>query len=174
MFRLVFLLFVFATPIQAEKIYKIIDGQGNVSYSDQFVEGAQAVNLQNINTMPSLKLPDKPSNKLSEPTQYQQPKVELTILQPAEKQSIRSNNGHLTVVASYQSIPTGIYQLFINDKHVASQSSDQNTITFEQYNLDRGELVIRVTLIDQAGKVLASSPSRTLYLHRASRLFKAH
>jgi hypothetical protein len=69
MFRLVFLLFVFATPIQAEKIYKIIDGQGNVSYSDQFVEGAQAVNLQNINTMPSLKLPDKPSNKLSEPTQ---------------------------------------------------------------------------------------------------------
>lgn len=162
------LLLMLALPTGAT-LYKVVKPDGTVVYTDKKQPGAILVKIGNANsaTIPAFspqKAKPQLKKQLKPPVNYQ-----LSILQPADQQTIRSNPGNLKVSAKLTPITGGQFQLFINQTLVKTQLTPQ----FELSNVDRGELQIEIKFINSKGKVLATSPVHTVYLHRASILSPA-
>jgi hypothetical protein len=98
-----------------------------------------------------------------------QPRIQVAISTPASGETVHDNQGNVRVTLAIQAgaVPPVIRPLLDGKPHGA----DQRTSTFILENVDRGEHVLQVQLIDANGDVIAKSQSVTFYLWRASALF---
>lgn len=143
-----------------DKIYKTVHADGSVSYSDQPSEGAVEIDIGgNALTIQGLKSPPiTPPKILKQTTDYK-----LTILSPAKDATIRNNLGEINIAAQLEPSLAGTFELVING--TAYQSV---TGIFRLSNMDRGSYQYLIHFIDNSGKVIASSQTSTLHLHKAS------
>ena len=152
--------------VSAQTIYKVVNKDGTVTYTDRPVEGAQAIDVktQNLVSMPSaVKAPAKPVRKT---TQKPLPAFELSMVTPTDGQTIRNNNGTLQVAGNLTPAGNGAFQLFMDETLVDTQPAP----VFSLQNVDRGEHKLQIKFLHNSGKVLATTPVHTVYLHRASAL----
>ncbi len=151
-------------------IYKWVDPQGNIIYSDKPRPGAEEVKIPEAQTYPAPPPPPAPSPALSpQPqvfTDYQ--KVEIT--SPANYEAVRENAGNVSVTVSL----TPDLQLGLGHKLVLlvdgpqSFQAESTSPQFQFTNLDRGTYTLRAVVVDSKGKEIARSEPSTFHLLRVS------
>ncbi|WP_158525377.1 DUF4124 domain-containing protein [Glaciecola sp. KUL10] len=148
--------------VQAQEIYKKINADGSVTFSDKPFDGAQQVDLSNgaSTIIPAQASPiNTPKHA---PTVTQKIPV-LTIESPKHQATIRSNTGKVHIVANMEPKISGRFLLRLRDRTLESTSG-----TFSLDGLDRGTYPYQINFVDNKGKVIASSPTQRFYLHKNS------
>ena len=163
-----FILLLLPGMVQAE-IYRWVDSDGKVHYSDQPVKGASKVKLPGVSTYkskPYKKLtPSKPKPRPADQT-YQ-----LRIVKPQDKETINSNEGDIEVeveVSPALNVRKG-------DRLIISIDGKTHIATTRKYKLtgiDRGTHVIAAQVFSSTGRVLSSITRVTVYLRKYSRLYR--
>jgi hypothetical protein len=156
-------------PIFAADIYHWKDEQGNLHFSD-FPDGqnAQVVSLPDIPPPPHV-LNEAPVDWTSSPYLDQNQtntKLTVTIASPLHDATLRNNSGDFSVSASLNGSlsETQTLQLLLDGK---PYGSPQTTVRWSLTNIDRGTHTLTIQ-VQQSGKVIASSDTITVHLHRAS------
>ncbi len=144
-------------------VYKWVDKDGKVHYSDEPNPQAQAVEFTDkTQNQISLETP-KP---LPDPIEVEQVGYALKILSPQHEETIRDNAGDFQVQVEVEpELASGHFlQLYIDG---ISSSDAQRSNLFQLKNIDRGEHTLQLKAVQQNGKVLASSSPITIFLHQA-------
>lgn len=156
-----------ATPVYSSsaKIYVWRDESGVLVYSDTPRPGAEEVKTKKGNVIQSstnieTQILDIESKKIKE--EYQ-----VVVNHPKDNSTIRDNTGSVYISGSIKPIfKRGLkIQLVVDEKpHLTPQTHTM----FALHNIDRGEHQIKMKLLNEKGKVIASSKVITFYMHRAS------
>ncbi|MCL1089854.1 DUF4124 domain-containing protein [Shewanella profunda] len=147
-------------------IYKWVDKDGKVHYSDEPRANAEVVELNektlNQIALPPVKIASDNNNQVIEDIQYQ-----INIISPEEEATVRDNNGDFEVVAtvSPEIKSQFLMQLKLNGNVVGPPQVGGR---FKLTNVDRGEYTLVVDAMTQNGKVFASSSPRKIFLHQAA------
>ncbi|ABO25425.1 conserved hypothetical protein [Shewanella loihica PV-4] len=163
---LLFTLLLMTLGAQAA-IYKWVDKDGKVHYSDTPVENSTQVEFKE-NTENQIKLPPPAVREPLTPAK-EEPKelYKLSISSPSEEETLRDNNGNITVIGSITpDLAAGHVLVLLMDGKVVSTPQASPVFTLE--NVDRGEHKFEIKALAQNGKQLASTPPRTVFLHRAT------
>ncbi|VAW66072.1 hypothetical protein MNBD_GAMMA10-1221 [hydrothermal vent metagenome] len=155
------------SPAFAE-MYKWVDADGNISYSDQPpYKGAEQLEAPLISTTPAIKVPPKTAKPKEEDEDKNATKYSyFKITSPENDATIRDNNGNFSIAMNSRpslDVAAGHYiSILIDGKAVKKQSS--TTASFS--NIDRGTHKISAQIKNRANKVLRSASAVTLHLHR--------
>lgn len=153
---------VYTACVDASDIYKSVDANGQVVYSDTPSDNAQLQELPDIMTMP-LRAPDK--------TAYEEKKefnetftASVNIISPKnESHIVIEQNGNFTIQTSIK-VPLSQDVSLVLYRDGKEIMKGQET-SFNLKNQDRGEHLYTVRLLDNAGEVL-SADSITLFVQR--------
>jgi hypothetical protein len=159
-------LLLFASLAQAA-VYKWVDENGKVHYSDEPQGNAEIVDLKDT-TQNQIRL-ETPARQLEVATQEKDtlPGYKIDITSPEEEATIRNNAGEFQVIASIEPELSGQHLLVLRvDGKVAG--APQTSPIFALKGIERGQHRLLIQAITRNGKVLASSAPRTLYLHQAA------
>lgn len=174
-------LFTLALPlVHAEKVYRSVDGQGVVEFSDQANQDSKEITVQEAPTYKAVK-PKPLSLPASQvkPNTPAPPTAQIEIVSPTQKETIRSNPGDLTVVVSLPGstaktneapvLKAGQKIRLVMDGKVISEGIET---TIQLKYIDRGTHQLKAELVDSSGAKLAESASVEFYMKRFSKLFK--
>lgn len=161
--NLVFVPFVFA-----ETVYKTLDDEGNVIFSDVPSEGTEVIKLQKAQT---ISLPEV------KPLEYESLKKEtseneynrLVIISPENNATIRSNEGKISIDVEVEPelFEGDLLVLFMDGKEVSSGTSLQ----FALSDLERGMHTVDVGVKNEKDVFLKRSTKLVFHLRKASLLF---
>ncbi len=167
---LLLLNFALVAFVSAETIYKTRDAEGNVIFSDVQSEGAEIIEIKEVQTLNTPKakgFDNRPTTKLTpEETVYSQ----LVITSPENDATIRSNEGIVSV--SIEMAPEldekHILVLLMDGEEVSSGKSLQYSLT----GLDRGTHTVNALVKNEKDKVLKQSGKLVFHLRKESKLSK--
>ena len=97
--KLVFILFlIFYLPALIGEVYKSVDEDGNIIFTDRPVTNSEKIKLKELKTMETVKPPSSSSGSLSrgentEDFSYKK----LLVSSPADGSAIRSNTGNVSI-----------------------------------------------------------------------------
>lgn len=156
---------ILAFPVNAgqAKVYVWRDENGVLVFSDSPRAGAEEVKIKED----ALTLPSVDTSILDIKPQIIDDSYEVVVTQPEDNATIRDNSGSVYVAGGIKPIFKRGYriQLYLDGK---AHGKPQTHSMFALRNVDRGEHQIKMELIDDKGKVIASSEQVTFYMHRAS------
>ena len=166
--KLLFLLLILPFCLYAETVYKSVDEQGNVIFTDKPSEGAEAIEIKKAQ---SVKLPDIPpaSDKTSSgEKQKKGQKRILAITSPKNDETIHHNEGSVTVTANVDPELKENEQLalYMDGKKVLSGKSSQFFLNY----VDRGTHKLAVAIVSAEGKEISRSDTIEFHLRRTSKL----
>ncbi len=161
-----FVAYATLTLASESKIYRTLDSQGRVSYSDHAPEDADEIEVKETITYTPTAVYQPAPLKQRDVVKVQGYQS-LTITNPGNDETIRSNPGDLlivfTVVPALQ--PNHSIQLLIDGDVFKTTKA---TTPMKLNNLDRGQHQFQLQIVeDNSSKVLHSSPgvSATLLRH---------
>ncbi|MFQ3209080.1 MAG: hypothetical protein ACI9U5_000931 [Colwellia sp.] len=156
-----------AAPVHSKtsKVYVWRNGEGILVFSDSPIAGAEEVktkpgNIIQLSTSIDTKVLDiTPQGMLEE--------YEIVINTPKNNATIRDNTGSIYISGGIKPrFKTGLeVQLLLDGK---PHNKPQTHSIFSLRDINRGEHKIKMLLLDEKGKVIASSTLVTFYMHRAS------
>lgn len=159
------ILVVIAMPVHAgqAKVYVWRDENGVLVFSDSPRAGAEEAKIKDN----SLNMPSVDTSVLDIKPQIIEDKYDVVISQPEANATIRDNSGSVYIAGGIKPIFKRGHriQLFLDGN---PHGKPQTHSMFALRNVDRGEHQIKMELIDEKGKVIASSESITFYMHRTS------
>jgi hypothetical protein len=158
-----------AAPICAGTIYKWVDKNGVVHYSDQPHPGAKPVQLPGLSGYSST----VPATPNSAKTQVQGAAVayrEFEITTPKSDETIHANDGKVSVsVALAPALRQGDNLVYtVDGSKIGTSRSTSLTLT----NVVRGTHTLDVKVVDSGGKTVASAKPVTFYVRHHSVLQK--
>jgi len=163
-FAVALLIISLAIPVLATstKIYVWRNEEGVLVFSDSPRPGAEEVDVPDANIMKS-----GDTSVLDIKPQEIDNNYVVEITQPQDNATVRDNRGSVHVTGIIKPIfKRGLrIQLNIDGK---PYEKPQTHTRFALRNIERGEHQIKMDLLDQKGKVIASSEPITFYMHRAS------
>ena len=156
------LLIFFVCCLSAETVYKAVDEDGKIIFTDKPSEKAEEIKIQELDTIknpnparytPSTKQPEESS------INYES----FVVKSPENGAGIRSNSGNVSISLSLEPALRGGHEIIISmdGKEVGSGSS------VSLQNVDRGTHNISAKVVDGNGKTLISTSS-TFSLLRVS------
>jgi hypothetical protein len=155
-----------SSNVHAGKIYKTVNKDGTISYSDQPTPGAVEVDFASNTTTvvqnPTLKTKQLKIIKQKKPVEHQ-----LNVSSPAIDGTIRNTMGNVTISALVTPNAPGYYELSLHEQKLRSTSG-----TFLVKDLPRGEYSYQINFVSTSGKVIASSAVRRFFMHKPSALIK--
>ncbi|MAJ70467.1 MAG: DUF4124 domain-containing protein [Alteromonadaceae bacterium TMED7] len=167
MLRLFLMLSLCSTPGYAQEIYKVVNKDGSVTYTDKPVVNAEPVELGPDNRVSMPVPPPQPVQPATKSATADKPKPVIEVVNPKPEATVRNNAGNMTIAANVRNADKqGKFKLYINDSLVKEQSS----AVFQLQGINRGAHTFYITHTDNTGKTLASTSPQTFYLHQASRL----
>lgn len=154
-------------------IYKWVDEQGNVSYSDTPHAGAQQLDLPSQTEMPETQIGEQPKTQSQEqsPVADAMIQYQISLSAPLQEATIWTGNGDVEVQASVDPAPQSDmkYQFLVDGKPYLPQPQTSSYVTLT--NVDRGTHELQVQLLNAQDKVIATSnPPVKVYVHRPSLL----
>lgn len=158
------LIVLLSLPVQAyqAKVYVWRDENGVLVFSDSPRPGAEEVKVEEKNDV----LPSVDTSILDITPQVIEDKYEVVVTQPEQNATIRDNSGSVFVSGGIKPIfKRGFKVRLILDGKVYEKP--QTHSMFALRNIDRGEHQIKLELLNEKGKVIASSEAVTFYMHRA-------
>lgn len=157
-----------ATPVNAgtAKIYVWRNEKGVLVYSDTPRPGAEEVNIKSSGNVIASST-NVETQVLDINTKVIKEEYQVLINIPKDKSTIRDNTGSVYIQGSITPIfKRGLkIQLILDDKPYQAPQTDTR---FSLRNINRGEHQIKMELINEKGKIIASSKTITFYMHRAS------
>jgi hypothetical protein len=153
---------------QAE-VYREVDAQGNVTFSDEPSSGAEAIQVRPVTTITLPKMQDL--EQFEQPQQEQPPSAlyELVrIVYPRNNEAFNSGNGDVefSVISSPQLRDGHKYEVTLDGQPVGQSTS--GTILVQ--NMDRGTHQAAVNIVNRSGVQVGSGTGITFTVHRPSRL----
>ncbi|MDM7861839.1 DUF4124 domain-containing protein [Alteromonas sp. ASW11-36] len=149
--------------ISAQTVYKVVAKDGSVTFTDTPVPGSEPISLSKVTIAEPLATPTPPPP----PKRVEQiPKPSISILAPSPEATIRNNLGTVSISSAISPAIPGRFELVLDGNPVESNT----TGTFELADIDRGEHNYQIHFINNTGKILASTPVQTFYMHKASAL----
>jgi len=171
--RLVFFLCLMLLPGQAfsgQEIYKIVDEEGNVTFTDQRPdELASPMDLPELNVMESPPaIGEASSGTALAGSAGERERLRFRIVEPAHEEHILGTGQSLNAtVGSNIALPdTALVVFFIDGE--AQPPVSGTSAQFE--GIDRGEHTLRAELQTPSGRVLARTETITFFMRQASRL----
>jgi hypothetical protein len=148
-----------------QQVYKKVNPDGSVEYSDQPIEGAEVMNVPKGSTftMPeSSASTTAPAASPAEETSVNYDSLEIT--QPENDKAIRSNNGTLTALARVTPplAPDHRFRWKMDGEVV----QDVNAPELRLNNVNRGSHTLQAEIVDANGKVIIASDSITFHMMR--------
>ncbi|MDG1752799.1 MAG: DUF4124 domain-containing protein [Thalassotalea sp.] len=153
----------FPTSATSTKVYVWRNADGVLVYSDSPKPGAEEVEVKESNNMSS----SIDTSILDINPKAIEEKYQVEVTQPANNATIRDNTGSVYVSGRIKPIfkqGLKIQLLLDNQPYEKPQSHSM----FVLRNIERGEHQLKMDLINDKGKVIASSEPITFYMHRAS------
>jgi hypothetical protein len=151
------------------QVYKHVDEEGNVTYSDEpQKKGDQPISLPEPTTIkiaPAPKLSTSSGSKKS--TKEKTIKYDaVEIVSPTNDEAIRSNSGDITIQISSSPALQGnhLYSVFVDG--AKAQQSAASSVTL--INLNRGSHTAVIRIQDENEQTLATSAPITFHVLRAS------
>ena len=152
---------------QGETVYKTVNTDGSVHYSDQSSSGASPLILPALSVVPSTAVSQDTQTPVTSPAiekavSYQQ----LEILSPHNEETIWNNSGEVSITLriSPNITPPDILQLLIDGKVMGSS---KESTAFVLGGLDRGTHLVQAQIINQHKKIVKVSPVVVFYIHKA-------
>lgn len=159
-------LFSISLPLAAQPIYKIVDEDGNITYTDQKpADDAEPMNLPEINVMQG----EAAEIPIPQPSDGEDsPALNFRIVSPQNEERIFADGDTLSVTlgSDVQIPPTAQVVIFVND--VAQPPIQRMTASFE--SMDPGQHSLRAELQTAAGRVLASTETVSFFMGQSARL----
>ena len=155
-------LWFFSLAVVAQQVYRSVDAEGNVIFSDEETEGAEEVVIPETQTLPPL------SDGNFKYTPAKEPKKEeytvLEIVSPGNDQAIRENSGNITVKVSVSPrlVRSDKLVLYMDGKEVGVSSGTSFSLT----NVDRGTHTLRAVIKGPEDRIRKSSASVTFHMLR--------
>lgn len=154
------------------EIYKSIDKQGNVSYSDSPSSSAEAVKLPPLPVLhikPSPQIPALTKEKTA-PSEALSPYQSLIIKKPLNDEAFQSSSGEINVALSMQP------ELFADDSIVITldgRTVYQGTAGAMALNdVARGTHTLQASIVNKKGKALIQSKAVIFHLLKPSLLHR--
>ena len=150
------------------EVYRSVDEDGNVIFSDQPSPGAERIEIRELPTIkaPPLKLPEEASPPLVPPGEAEYSRLE--IISPVADTAIRDNAGNVTVSVSIEpELNAGHILVLYLDGIRAQQGTGMQ---FSLANVNRGSHSLAVAIENGEGGEVMRSSSIAFVLHRESRL----
>jgi hypothetical protein len=160
-----FLLLLWSVSGAAEtELYKWVDKDGTVHFSDKPEAGAEKIMVKDVTTIPA----DKPQSAAANPKASEVRHYEITFTSPKADEEIRDNTGNINVnVQLNPALNAGDTIQFSMDGQPKGEPGPGTELSLT--NLDRGTHTVQVTVLGQGGKPLGSA-STTFSVHRFSAL----
>lgn len=162
-------LVLFSTHIvAADKVYKKVNPDGTVEFTDQPSSDAEEVPVSEVPTIKIKPAPPIPTTRF-DLQQKEKPQVfsykQVVITSPANDETIRDNAGNITIQGSVSPAlrqELGHQLRWTMDGEVLEQQG----LILRLTNVDRGTHTVQLEVIDGEGEVLASSQPVTFHLRR--------
>ena len=155
-----------AAPAGAE-IYRKVDADGNVTYTNTPGDGATPVELKPLTVYDAPPAPSRPgtSGTGAEKTPAAPPYRALGLVSPVPEQTLRSNPGNIELRASSTPAlrPGDHYQFYLDGAPVGERATSPSV---QLQHIDRGEHRAEVAIVDARGQELIRSKPVVFYLHR--------
>jgi hypothetical protein len=165
---LLLLLISLATATHAE-VYRSIDKQGNIIFSDTSSDNAEKIELKESYTYtPPVIIDIVNDDSPPPPVEIAVPEYSLVITAPGQNEALRENAGDITIISTI----TPELNIERDDKLIFSldgqlKSEVQNATSYTFTNVDRGSHIAVVSVVDITGKVIKSSKSILFHVLRA-------
>ena len=153
----------------AAEVYRWVDSDGNVHYSDNPKDGAEKVELGETSVVPALKPQSRSGNRRSERVSSGAAGYEsIAIASPAHETTLRNVQGIAVSIALAPGLRAEeghLVQLYYDG---AAYGEPQSNLQFQIAEAERGAHELVAAVVDASGtELLRSSPS-TFYLHQRS------
>lgn len=151
---------------QADQVYKWVDAQGNVHYSDKPHQGAQKIKVappQSYSASVPPAAGREGGNRRPQPVD-KAVHYTLTIVSPKPEQTIRNTRSVTVSVQVSPGLGPGDHLSFQLDGQSRGPES-ATSVTFD--DLDRGQHTVSATLTTASGQTIQAGPV-TFYLHQAT------
>lgn len=161
---LISLLAVLPLLVSAGPLYKWVDDQGNVHYSDKPHPGAQKIVLPKATTYkaPDVAMPTPPANDSDSQQNSPQTYTQITVSSPADQATVWNTDTVTVAVSLTPALQPGDTVTFSVDGN--SQTVAASSATFNE--LDRGEHAVTVTVNGKYGRITAQS---VFYIQRGTK-----
>ncbi len=149
-------------------VYKSVDAQGNVVYTDEPTGNGKPVDLPPLSTIPPPKYtPASPQEKSATPATAGY--TQLRITSPGADATLRDNTGDVPVSAAIEpalNVAAGHRFQYYLDGQTQGESTTAARIVIT--NVDRGTHNVSVAVVDGEGKEVMRSTAVPFHLHRQS------
>jgi len=158
-----------AVSLEAEDVYKSVDEDGNVIYTDVPVAGGEKIQIKNVQPIETAPVEPAESSPDQEPQEETYTRLEIT--SPKEGDSIYDNSGiiniSLSVVPALRAREGDKLILLMDGQQIDESKRNQ----FNLNGIEPGRHSLVVAIIDKDEKELKRSVpvSLTLYHHRGRR-----
>jgi len=150
------------SPFVLGQVYKFIDENGNVTYSDTppaEKQDMQPAELPEIFIQPGVEVTDRPA--------AEEPKandISISISTPEEGTSILGSQANFRVSASTSRKLSNGEQIKLMVNGIVHSTAP--TLNWTVTDLIRGEYVLSVEVIDKSGKIIANSAPVRIFVQR--------
>jgi len=153
-----------AHVVAAEKVYKKVNPDGTVEFTDKPSGDAKEIPVRKT---PSIKIKPAPNLNLNTTAGKKQVFTydEVVVTAPANDETIRDNTGNISIAGMIRpEVQTGLgHQMrWMMD----GKPLEETGLAFQLANVDRGTHSVQLQVIDKQGEVVASSQSVTFHLLR--------
>lgn len=163
---LLLIMYLFVMPVFAADVYRSVDENGNIIYTDKPTPDAEKIRIDEIQTIEPPDTPEftyTPPTPRDEPSQY---KV-LKITSPADGDAIEDAAGNLSVSVSVEPALSPGHKIAL---FVDGNKTGEGGGSFNLQNVDRGTHSLSAAILDNAGNELIRSGPVSVTLHRHSKL----
>ncbi len=152
----------------AQDLYKIVDENGNVTYTDspKGNNSAEKVDLRTTNTQPATKF-TTPVKKNTERSPNTSTQYSLSISSPANDTHLTPGQWDLTVTTSIEPALKKDHYIQLFDNNTAVSPTQKET-TFTIQNIIRGSHKLQVKIVTKQGNTIKSSNAINVYVHRVN------
>jgi hypothetical protein len=151
------------------QVYKHVDENGNVTFTDQPPENSQLIEIREPNSLSAPPKIEYRSDAATDPAMIKE-SYEVQITSPAPETVIPKGAGNVSVSASVApSLQSGTNLQLLLDG--VAEGDPQRSSTWALTNVYRGARKLEVLVVDKKGKELARSPAVTIYVFRPSKNF---
>jgi len=156
------ILMFFVCCLGAETVYKSVDEDGNINFTDKPSGEAEEIKIQELETIKNPN-PAKYTSSKNQSEESNNKYENFVVTSPKNGEGIRSNSGNVSISLSLDPALRGGHKIIISmdGKEVGSGSS------VSLQNVDRGTHSISASVVDGNGKSIISTLS-TFSLLRAS------
>ncbi|HLT14641.1 MAG TPA: DUF4124 domain-containing protein [Marinobacter sp.] len=161
-------LFLLASSASWAEVYRHVDAQGNVTFSDEPMEGGEEVKVKPVTTI-TLPKPEavRETSKLREEVKREGAAYEsVSFAHPQDEQAFHSGSGDVTFeVRSTPGLKRGHkYEITLDGQPVGQSAAGSVTVP----NIDRGTHSAAVHIIDENGVQVKTGQPISFTVHRPS------